>query len=819
VVVISGRARSDLESRLGPVPADVALIGSHGAEPAEGSVTAHGDVERYAAALDDLVRETPGVRLERKPFSLALHYRNVAESHQEEVRVSAIDRVGAMAAAVKEGKKVVEFLAVQADKGTALTQYRDTLNERDEAGGLVTIFVGDDVTDEAAFERMAAPDVTVKVGPGETAADYAVEAQEDVAGLLQRLFRLRAEAATHPAYLPMADYSLIGDMRTAALVSRRGSIDWACLPRFDSPSAFARILDHRLGGHFSVQPVGSYESAQRYEEGTNVLVTEFQRDGGRLELVDFMPLDPRRAAKAAPEIHRRLAATGADIEIEIAFRPAFDYARRPARIRRRTNGLLASDGEQHSLTLSTEAPIEWTIDAERGEAVGRFVLRRGQRTWLVVRFDDDEVWPVDEYGSRERLLATRTAWLDWSSGLRYEGAYRAMVERSALLLKLLIYEPTGAIVAAPTTSLPEELGGERNWDYRFSWLRDSTFTLFSLHALGKFGELDRYMGYLKRVCRKESDFLQIMYGVGGELRLDEEVLDHLEGYRGSAPVRIGNGAVEQIQTDVYGEVLDSIHIWRRKHDMTEGMWELVVRLAEWVAANWRRPDSGPWEVRNEPRHFVFSKLMCWVALDRAVRAAEELGLEGDAGADVERWRAEREAVRADILENGWSDEVGAFVQSYGSLDLDAANLVIPIVRFLPPDDPRVVATVERIREPVERGGLTHAETGLVYRYRSADGVSDEADGEGAFCVNTFQLAQVLALQGKIDEAVELFESVLRHASPTGLLAEEIDPVTGEQLGNYPQAYSHIGLINAAHVISRLRRDVGPGDAMLPDNGG
>jgi GH15 family glucan-1,4-alpha-glucosidase len=607
-------------------------------------------------------------------------------------------------------------------------------------------------------------------------------------------------------------------MRTAALVSRRGSIDWACLPRFDSPSVFARILDHRIGGHFSVAPAGAYASTQRYEEGTNVLVTEFRKGDGRLELIDFMPMDARRTAHGSSEIHRRLAATGADIEVEISFRPAFDYARRRARIRRRAHGLVASDGARHSIALSTGEPIAWEIDAEGGAARARFVLPRGRRCWLVLRFDDDEVWPVEEYASRERLKATRTEWLEWSSGLRYEGAYRGMVERSALILKLLIHEPTGAIVAAPTTSLPEEVGGERNWDYRFSWLRDSTFTLFSLYALGKFDELDAYMGYLKKVCRKESDFLQIMYGVGGELRLDEEVLDHLEGYRGSAPVRIGNGAVDQIQIDVYGEVLDSIHIWRRKHEMTEGIRELVVRLADWVADNWRRPDSGPWEVRSEPRHFVFSKLMCWVALDRAVRAAEELGLGSDGSADVVRWRAERDAVRADILEHGWSEEVGAFVQSYGSRDLDAANLVIPIVRFLPADDPRVVATVERIREPIDRGGLTHPGTGLVYRYRSADGVRDEGAGEGAFCVNTFQLAQVLALQGEIDEAVEVFESVLEHASPTGLLAEEIDPVTGEQLGNYPQAYSHIGLINAAHVISRLRRDIGPDDAMLPENG-
>ncbi|MEJ2482809.1 MAG: DNA polymerase IV [Gemmatimonadota bacterium] len=331
-----------------------------------------------------------------------------------------------------------------------------------------------------------------------------------------------------------------------------------------------------------------------------------------------------------------------------------------------------------------------------------------------------------------------------------------------------------------------------------------------------------YMDYLKRVCRKDSDFLQIMYGVGGELQLDEEILPHLEGYRRSAPVRIGNGAAEQIQMDVYGEVMDSIHIWRRRRPMTEGMWELVVRLADWVASNWRRPDSGPWEVRTEPRHFVFSKLMCWVALDRAVRAAEEVGTESplvsSSKAEIQRWRVERDQLRTDILEHGWNEEVGAFVQSYGSTDLDAANLVIPFVRFLPADDPRVVSTVERIRRPLEEGGLSDARTGLVYRYRSADGLSDAGEGEGTFAVNTFQLAQVLALQGRIDEAVEIFESVLERASPTGLIAEEIDPATGELLGNYPQAYSHIGLINAAHVISRLRRETEPTDALLPENG-
>lgn len=592
------------------------------------------------------------------------------------------------------------------------------------------------------------------------------------------------------AYLPLSDYSLIGDMRTAALVSRFGSIDWACFPRFDGASLFARILDDAEGGRFEVRPVGKHDSRQRYEEGTNVLITDFRTADSHVELLDFMPVQGVSGRLDHVEIHRRVQATGADVEVELTFQPRFDYARSRARLRKRLHGLLASDGSNESAALSTSQDCEWEIDAERGLAIGRLVLRRGDRLWLVFRHDDDEVWPTRKYGSREKLAATRTFWLDWSSDLRYEGPYRAMVERSALTLKLMVYAPTGAIVAAPTTSLPEEIGGERNWDYRFTWLRDSTFTLFALYALGKFEELDRYMDYLKRVCRKESEFLQILYGVGGEFCLDEQVLEHLEGYRGSAPVRIGNGAVEQIQIDVYGEVLDSIHIWRKKHAMTEGMWEVVTRLADWVAENWRRPDSGPWEVRSELRQFVFSKLMCWVALDRAVRAAEDLGRE----AEVERWSRIRDEIRSDILEHGWSDEAGAFVQAYGSTDLDASVLVMPIVRFLPADDPRIVATVERVREQ-----LGHEPTGLLYRYRSEDGVPG---GEGAFCVNTFQLAQVLALAGRLDEAVEVFESVLQHASPTGLFAEEIDPDSGELLGNYPQAYSHIGLINAAHVIRR-----------------
>lgn len=625
-------------------------------------------------------------------------------------------------------------------------------------------------------------------------------------------------------YKPLRDYGLIGDMHTAALVGRDGSVDWWCLPRFDSPSVFGRILDDRTGGFCSVAPAGFdlesslWESAQRYRPETNVLVTEFSAPDARLRITDFMPVrNPAREADRNAELHRKVEAEGGPVEVEVRFAPRFDYARRSPEFRRRRHGVLATDREGEVLTLAAEPGLELALDGRRDEATARFTVEPGGMRWLVLRHDDDEVRPLQAYRGPRKLRRTARFWREWAAELRYEGEHRDLVVRSALVLKLLCYAPTGAVVAAPTTSLPETVGGGRNWDYRYTWLRDAAYTLFGLTSLGKYEEVDRFMDYLKRILRRERwEHLQIMYGVGGETEIAERELPHLHGYRGSRPVRVGNAAAEQVQLDAYGVALDAIHVWRKRHPMTEGTWEAVRKLADRVVEHWRAPDHGPWEVRAEPRQFVFSKLLCWVALDRAAQAADEVD-EATAGGDdtaaaARRWRKARDEIRETILERGWCEARQTFVQHFDTDRTDATCLLVPLVRFLPPDDPRVVSTVERVQEE-----LGHP-SGLVFRYRDAAGRSSPMDGEageeGAFCMNGFQMVQALAMMGRHREAEERFERLVDYASPLGLLSEEVDPESGELLGNFPQAFSHIALINAAHVLARTRPEEGATEPML-----
>jgi GH15 family glucan-1,4-alpha-glucosidase len=591
-------------------------------------------------------------------------------------------------------------------------------------------------------------------------------------------------------YKPISDYGLIGDMRTCALVGLDGSIDWCCFPRFDSASLFGALLDDRKGGRFRVRPTVPYTSTQRYLPATNVLVTSFHiEQSGVAEVLDFMPsLERGRELSAYHEIHRRIECTRGEVELEALFEPRFDYALSSVALVPRRHGVLATDLEDEAVAVAASESIWWEVDETGGAARARFRMQAGETAWIVLRYDDDEVYPVAHYESREKLEATIAFWDEWVSRIQYRGAFRAEVERSALVLKLLFYAPTGAVVAAPTTSLPEEIGGVRNWDYRFTWLRDAAFTLYSLHVLGQFDEANRFMDYLKRVCRKSSDHLQIMYGNGGERVLTEIELPHLEGYRNSRPVRIGNGAYDQLQLDVYGEVLETAYLWHQNNTMTEGLWSLLARLADWVAGNWRRQDSGLWEVRAGLQHYVFSKVMCWVALDRALRMADELGLE----ADREFWRTEREAIHAEVMECGWNEEKQAFTQYYGTDALDASNLLIGIVGFLPRDHPRVRSTVAATLNE-----LTSVDQELVFRYINRDGLPGD---EGVFSICTFWLADALILSGDVERGERIFRRMLRHANHLGLYSEELDPITGAFLGNFPQAFTHIALINTAHIL-------------------
>ena len=589
--------------------------------------------------------------------------------------------------------------------------------------------------------------------------------------------------------LTLSEYGLIGDMRTAALIGTDGSIDWCCLPRFDSGSVFAAILDPERGGTWAIRPQGEWTSTQRYLPRTNILETIFRSADAVVVLTDFMPVDEDgRPSGPHPEIHRRLRCTRGRVAMQMTFMPRFEYGARATRLELLRDGLFATDRTDQVLTLSSAKPFQWIV--EQSAATAQFTIEKNEERWLVLRYDDDDIHPVDRYESERKLDITAAFWARWAAGVRYSGPFRGMVKRSALALKLLTHAETGAIIAAPTTSLPETIGGSRNWDYRFVWLRDAAFTLAALDAVGHRKEADAFMRFLKKVCRHEGGgHLQIMYGIDGRRDLVERQLDHLSGYQGSRPVRVGNGAVGQLQLDVYGEVLETADIWRRTNEMTEGTWRVLRGLVDWVSKNWQLPDSSIWEVRGEVRQYVFSKVMSWVALDRGVRMADELGLESNAA----EWRVQRDLLHAEIMERGWSERHQSFTQAYDDDALDAASLAIPMVRFLPWNHPRVHGTVRAIARE-----LTSTDGELVYRYRHSDGLEGQ---EGCFSICTFWLAQALTMIGERERAERVFRRMLRHANHVGLYSEEIDPVSGQFLGNFPQAFTHIALINCAAALA------------------
>ncbi len=610
-------------------------------------------------------------------------------------------------------------------------------------------------------------------------------------------------ASPSSPYRPIEDYGLIGDMRTVALVSTEGAIDWCCLPRFDAPSVFGRILDHEKGGTFHLRVVGDdVETKQFYWPDTNVLVTRFLSEDGVGEVRDFMPVGGPEVDPDERQIIRTARAVRGTVPFQLDCHPAFDFARAEHTVSDTPNGV-CFHGPDIGLSLASEVPLEQTGDGARAS----FTLREGESTTFVLRTmptGGDCGTPLDPDQAEAAFRATVAYWRDWLAQSTYTGRWRESVHRSVLALKLLTYAPTGAIVAAPTCGLPEEVGGVRNWDYRYTWIRDAAFTIYAFLRIGFTDEARDFITFLTGLCADaaaDGRPLQIMYGIDGRAELTEETLDQLEGYRGSAPVRVGNGAYDQLQLDIYGELIDSIYIYDKYGvPVTHEVWGSVRTYVDWVCDHWEQPDEGIWEVRGGRQQFVYSKLMCWVAVDRGLRLARKRSLP----ADEDRWLACRNAIYKTLMTEGWNEDRGSFTQHFGTDALDAANLMMPLVLFLSPGDERLHRMLDATMQTPEQGGLVS--NGLVYRYNlneSDDGLAGE---EGTFNICTFWLVEALTRAGwtepeRLEDARLIFEQMLGYANHVGLYAEETG-ARGEALGNFPQAFTHLALISAAYNLDR-----------------
>lgn len=596
-------------------------------------------------------------------------------------------------------------------------------------------------------------------------------------------------------YQPIEDYGVIGNMRTVALVSRTGSIDWFCYPHFDSPSVFASILDASKGGHFLIAPqVREVTHKQFYWPDTNILITRFLSPEGVAEIIDYMPVVPHEG-HGYDGIIRLVKVIRGELTFRAECRPAFNYARDTHEIEFERGGV---NFHTRKLTLRLASQVPWKR-LDHGLAA-HFTLRTGEsQTFELYGPSSQDTQPGLAAPQSDQLFrATVKYWRRWLHKSNYHGRWRETVNRSALVLKLLTFEPTGAVVAAPTCSLPEVIGGARNWDYRYTWIRDSAFTIYALLRIGFIEEATQFMSFLDARCHemKRDGTLQVMYGIDGRHLLKEETLDHLEGYKGSSPVRIGNAAYKQLQLDIYGELMDSVYLYNKHGSpISYDLWTYLRRLTDWLSKNWRRKDDAIWEVRGGRREFVFSKMMCWVAMDRALRLAEQRAFP----ADWQKWRRTRDQIYETVMRRGWNRNRQAFVQSYGGDSLDASTLLMPLVFFVAPRDPRMLSTLEAIRkQPSERGLVSD---GLVFRYDSKESPDGLKGNEGTFDLCTFWLVEALTRAGKLDEARLLFEHMLAYANHLGLYAEQIG-MHGQALGNFPQAFTHLALITAAFNLDR-----------------
>jgi GH15 family glucan-1,4-alpha-glucosidase len=593
-------------------------------------------------------------------------------------------------------------------------------------------------------------------------------------------------------YKPIEDYGIIGDLHTVALVGKDGSIDFMCFPEFDSPSLFAALLDSRKGGRFRISPL--LEEAghrQLYLPDTAVLLTRFLSSEGVAEISDFMPVEETGPVH---NLVRRAKTVRGEVRFRMICEPRFDYARAAHRVEQRGDEVLfVSEGDDRAaVRLRSSVPMQ----VRDGAAEAEFTLHSDENAWFVL----EEAQPGQESPSAapdfvaDRFKQTVNFWRQWVGRGHYSGRWREMVYRSALTLKLLTSQRHGAPVAAPTFGLPEVLGGQRNWDYRYTWIRDASFSMYALMRLGYTEEAKRFMRWIEARCAELQDgrSLQILYGVDGRREIDEQVLSHLEGYRGSRPVRIGNGAYNQLQLDIYGELMDAAYLCdKHAEPISHDLWRDLVRLIDWVCENWRQKDEGIWEVRGGRREFLYSRLLCWVALDRGIRMMRR----GSRPGPILRWIEVRDQIYQDIFESFWDPARQAFVQHKGSKALDAAVLLMPLVRFIGPTDPRWLSTLRALEEAL-------VEDSLVHRYRLGRAAADGLPGqEGTFNMCSFWFAECLARSGDLDQARFQFEKMLGYANHLGLYAEELGS-SGQHLGNFPQAFTHIALISTAYDLDR-----------------
>jgi GH15 family glucan-1,4-alpha-glucosidase len=574
------------------------------------------------------------------------------------------------------------------------------------------------------------------------------------------------------------DYALIGDCQAAALVGRNGSIDWLCWPRFDSPACFAALLGGPEHGYWRIAPASGYRVERRYRADTLVLETDFESAGGAVRVIDFMPTGERDSdvVRIVQGLRGRVP-----LRMELALR--FDYGASVPWVSRLEDGRLRAIAGPDMAVLDSEVPTH----GEGWSTVCEFELAEGERRRFVLQHAPSHLAPPPRLDADAALAETERFWRGWAGRCSASGPWSDAIRRSLITLKALTYAPTGGIVAAPTTSLPERLGGVRNWDYRYCWLRDATLTLLALMDTGFFQEAEEWRAWLVRAVAGRPEEMRIMYGIGGERRLPEIELPWLPGYEGAAPVRIGNAAAAQLQLDVYGELMDALYQGRRRSlELYEPAWAVQRALLEHLATVWDQPDEGIWEVRGPRRHFTYSKMMCWVAFDRAVRSIERFGYEGP----LEEWKRLRARIHDDVCRRGFDAGKGAFVQSYGATELDASLLLMPITGFLPARDPRVLGTVRAIEREL-------TEDGFVLRYRTESAADGLPPGEGCFLACSFWLADNYMMQGRLHDARRLFERLLGLRNDLGLLAEQYDPRARRQLGNFPQAFSHVALVNTA----------------------